>query len=239
MKVTLKTITPDIEVNIVEIARVSSSRVDKTEKPEQLINYLLKNKHYSPFQHGYLTFDITTSKAVGIQLLRHYSNDFQEFSQRYSKVESVEPIEFRLQAEKNRQSSTDVIGSIIQVQNYGLKSFELDFSEDIVPTSPEMLDWLNRVKRNLEETLALYQKGLNLNVAKECVRMILPMATTTNIYMTTNVRNLLAFLNVRLDNHAQKEMQLLALEIAKIVQQELPLIAAATNNFNNFQGMFM
>ena len=57
MKVNLKTITPDIENIIVEIARVSSSRKDKTEKPEGLINYLIKNSHWSPFEHGFITFD--------------------------------------------------------------------------------------------------------------------------------------------------------------------------------------
>lgn len=78
MKVSLKSITPNAEINIVEIARVSSSRTDKTEKPEGLINYLIKNKHWSPFEHSYLTFDIVTSKAIGIQLLRHVSCRFQE-----------------------------------------------------------------------------------------------------------------------------------------------------------------
>src|SRR5688572_20071167 len=109
-KVSLKTITPNAEVNIVEIARVSSSRLDKSEKPEGLIGYLIKNKHWSPFEHAYMTVEIGTSKAIGIQLLRHVSFRFQEFSQRYAEVESIEPIEFRKQAEKNRQSSTDVVG---------------------------------------------------------------------------------------------------------------------------------
>ena len=114
MKVSLKSITPNAELNIVEIARVSSSRTDKSENPEGLINYLIKNKHWSPFQHSYLTFEIETSKAIGIQLLRHLSFTFQEFSQRYAKVNALEPIEFRLQADKNRQSSTNVIGQIKQ-----------------------------------------------------------------------------------------------------------------------------
>ena len=78
MKVSLKTITPDIEINIVEIARVSSSRKDKSAKPEGLINYLIKNKHWSPFEHGFITFEIETSKAIAIQLIRHRSFTFQE-----------------------------------------------------------------------------------------------------------------------------------------------------------------
>ena len=97
MKVTLKTITPNAEVNIVEIARVSSTRTDKSEAPEGLINYLIKNKHWSPFEHSYMTIEIITSKAIGIQLLRHVSFRFQEFSQRYAKVTEIEPIELRKQ----------------------------------------------------------------------------------------------------------------------------------------------
>ena len=64
MKVQLKSITPNAEINIVEIARVSSSRTDKTEKPDGLINYLINNKHWSPFEHSFLTFEIETSKAI-------------------------------------------------------------------------------------------------------------------------------------------------------------------------------
>src|SRR6478609_6243306 len=112
MQVKLKAITPNAEVNIVEIARVSSGRTDKSEKPEGLINYLIKNKHWSPFQHSYMTVEIVISKAIGIQLLRHLSFTFQEFSQRYAKVDNIEPIEFRLQADKNRQSSTVTIGGV-------------------------------------------------------------------------------------------------------------------------------
>lgn len=113
MKVTLKSITPHAEVNIVEIARVSSTRKDKSEKPEGLINYLINNKHWSPFEHSYITFEIVTTKAIGIQLLRHRSFTFQEFSQRYAKVTSIEPVELRRQATKNRQSSTQVYDPIM------------------------------------------------------------------------------------------------------------------------------
>ena len=88
MKVNLKAITPDTEQTIVEIARVSSSRKDKSEAPEGLINYLIKNWHWSPFEHGFITMEIETSKAIGIQLLRHRSFTFQEFSQRYQNAVS-------------------------------------------------------------------------------------------------------------------------------------------------------
>lgn len=219
MKVSLKSITPDAEVNIVEIARVSSSRIDKSEKPEGLINYLIKNKHWSPFQHSYLTFEIETSKAIGIQLLRHLSFTFQEFSQRYAKVDSMEPIEFRLQAEKNRQSSTDVVGHIA----LSIEPFE--FSYDA--TTPEIESWIVKVTNNLLQTFRLYEEGIQLGIAKECARMILPLATATKIYMTGSVRSWIHFLSIRDDAHAQKEVQVIAKAIKQLFIKELPIISNA------------
>ena len=113
MKVTLLNVTPKAEEHIVEVARVSSSRTDKKSKPEGLLSYLVRHKHWSPFEHSYATFEIETSKAIGIQLIRHRSFTFQEFSQRYQDVNHMgdifESVELRSQAEDNRQSSVDVI----------------------------------------------------------------------------------------------------------------------------------
>ena len=117
MKVSLKSITPNAEINIVEIARVSSSRTDKSEAPEGLINYLIKNKHWSPFEHAHLTVEIVTSKAIGIQLLRHRSFTFQEFSQRYAEVAELEEFELRKQATTNRQSSEEVFNPNIWIND--------------------------------------------------------------------------------------------------------------------------
>jgi thymidylate synthase (FAD) len=226
MNVKLKSITPNAEVNIVEIARVSSSRTDKSEAPEGLINYLIKNKHWSPFQHSYLTFEITTSKAIAIQYLRHLSFTFQEFSQRYAKVENIETIEFRLQAEKNRQSSTDVVGQIVHEDmndGNGLL-FRIDMDE---MDNPKISKWLEDVAINLQTTLDLYNQGLELGIAKECARMILPMATQTTLYMTGSVRSWIHLMEIRDDSHAQKEAQLIAKEIKKIFIKELPIISKA------------
>jgi len=224
MKVSLKSITPNAEVNIVEIARVSSPRQDKTEAPEGLINYLIRNKHWSPFQHSYLTFEIETSKAMAIQYLRHLSFTFQEFSQRYAEVQGIEPIEFRLQAEKNRQSSTDVVGHITQVGNV------IDFSDIIDGSSEQNYEigvWLSEVALNIQETFNLYKRGLELGIAKECARMILPMASKTTLYMTGSVRSWIHLLDIRDDPHAQKEAQLIAKEIKKLFIKNLPIISKA------------
>lgn len=220
MNVKLKTITPNAEVNIVEIARVSSGRIDKAEAPEGLINYLINNKHWSPFQHSYLTFEIITSKAIGIQLLRHLSFTFQEFSQRYAKVENIESIEFRLQAEKNRQSSTDVLGTI-SIDEEGWE-FIGDHNSIQYDLMAEAGDLLVRVQE-------LYDKMINAKIAKECARMILPLATQTTIFMTGSIRSWIHFLQIRDDSHAQKEVQLIAKEIKKIFIEQCPIISKALN----------
>jgi thymidylate synthase (FAD) len=220
MKVSLKTITPNAEVNIVEIARVSSSREDKTEAPEGLINYLIRNKHWSPFQHSYLTFEIETSKAIAIQYLRHLSFTFQEFSQRYATADGIEPVEFRLQADKNRQSSTELIGIVWQDE-------ETAFNAEI--HKPEFKLWLEEVTMLFHKTFQLYNEGLALGVARETARMILPMATKTTLYMTGSIRSWIHLLEIRDDSHAQKEAQLIAKEIKKLFIKELPIISKALN----------
>lgn len=211
MKVTLKAITPNIEQTIVEIARVSSSRTDKSENPEPLINHLIKNNHWSPFEHGMITMEIVTSKAIGIQLLRHRSFTFQEFSQRYAKVTEIEPIEIRRQAVKNRQSSEEVFDPLLK------NSFGND-----TRASVEVINIIN-------QSQYLYEKLLNVGVAKECARMVLPMATQTTIYMSGTVRSWIHLLAIRDDSHAQLEIQLIAKEMKKIFIEQCPLISKSLN----------
>lgn len=209
MRVNLQSVTPDAETNIVEIARVSSSRKDKTEQPEGLINYLIRNKHWSPFEHSYMTVEIVTSKAIGIQLLRHRSFTFQEFSQRYAKVTAFEFFELRKQAEKNRQSSTEVFDPWVNMSSYGLTR-----------AGQEIQNFLKNTER-------LYVQLLEAGVAKECARMILPMCTQTTIFMTGNIRSWIHFLQLRLDSHAQKEAQEVAAEIRNIFIELFPIISKA------------
>lgn len=218
MKVSLKAITPDTEQTIVEIARVSSSRKDKSEAPEGLINYLIKNWHWSPFEHGFITMEIETSKAIGIQLLRHRSFTFQEFSQRYQDVSKVsedgifEDVEIRRQAVNNRQSSDEVFQPIVE-GNYDT------IQED---ESAESL-----ISEHLKRSEELYAGLLESEVAREQARMVLPMATKTRIYMTGSVRSWIHFIKLRDDGHAQKEAQEIAREIKCILINELPVISNA------------
>lgn len=223
MKVNLQAITPDIENTIVEIARVSSSRKDKTSQPEGLINYLIKNKHWSPFEHGYLTFDIETSKAIGIQLIRHRSFTFQEFSQRYQDVGKVsdegmfEGVEIRKQAANNRQSSEEVFNPTWVDVEFGGR---YDGEEYDQSASDAISDHLN-------SSDVLYNKLINAGVAREQARMILPMTTKTRIYMTGSVRSWIHFIGLRDDKHAQKEAQIIAKAMKEVLIKELPMISKA------------
>ena len=212
MKVTLLNSTPNAEEHIVEVARVSSSRKDKKGKPEGLLNYLIKHKHWSPFEHSAITFEIETSKAIGIQLIRHRSFSFQEFSQRYQDVNRLESmfesIELRAQCEDNRQSSTEIINPIIPYKGNDLTAQDL-------------------IERHLENSHHLYNRLLSSGEAREQARMVLPLATTTKIHMTGSIRSWIHFLELRDDDHAQKEIQLVAKEIKRIFIDKFPIISKA------------
>lgn len=217
-KVKLKTITPDIERTVVEIARVSSKAKDKKAKPEKLINYLIRNSHWSPFEHGSITMEINTSRDIGTQLIRHRSFTFQEFSQRYQDVNLLaddeenpsmfDYVELRKQCENNRQSSTEVYDPIIDL-----------YGEDELASEA--------IKDLFQHIALLYDRLLAKGVARETARRILPMATKTRIYMTGSIRSWIHFLNLRLDSHAQKEIRIIAQEIEGILREELPIIFKA------------
>ena len=213
MKVTLLNVTPNAEDHIVEVARVSSSRKNKKDKPEGLLRYLVQHKHWSPFEHGHATFEIETSKAIGIQLIRHRSFSFQEFSQRYQDVNHMgdmfEPIELRAQCEDNRQSSTEVIDPKFDIM--GVVSY---------PAS-------EAVEKHFESCQTLYNRLLEAGVAREQARMVLPLATKTKIHMTGSIRSWIHFLELRDDEHAQKEIQLVAQEIKKHFINQFPIISKA------------
>ena len=215
MKVQLLNVTPNAEDHIVEVARISSSRKNKKDKPEGLLRYLVRHKHWSPFEHGHATFEIETSKAIGIQLIRHRSFSFQEFSQRYQDVNRLgdifEPIELRAQCEDNRQSSTEVIDPKIEF---------MDLKD--VNSSDAINAYLNYGHD-------LYNQLLEAGVARETARMILPLATTTKIHITGSIRSWIHFLELRDDEHAQKEIQMIAKEIKQHFKEQFPIISEALN----------
>lgn len=194
---------------------------------DKLIAFMIKNKHWSPFDMVNMTMEVTTSKAIAIQILRHWSIKPQEFSQRYAEVTGVEPIEFRLQAKANRQSSVEVIGQVINSENeHGFLEFDI---ENLVTDIPEFRDWLRNVAENLQRTVDLYKQGIKLGVAKESARMILPMATSTTMYLNGSVRSWIHYMEQRCDSHAQAEHQDVANEIKRHFIENFPSVSTALN----------
>lgn len=214
MKVKIVSTTQDIEGMmsheelIIKIARVSNpSNQGNHQTAPRLIKYLIDHKHWSPFEMVDITFEITTSRAIAAQILRHRSFSFQEFSQRYAEVQGMEPLEFRQQAEKNRQSSEE-----IHVNGY---NYKVDVYESI------------------ELLFDMYKEMVENGVSKETARMILPMATTTRLYMKGSVRSWIHYLQIRTGPDTQKEHREIAQAIQVIFNKYFPKTAEALNMDGN------
>lgn len=187
------------------VARIGKIKDD----PVKLVKYLLKHKHFSPLEHVYVSMEIKTRRSVGRDILRHRSFTFQELSQRYEKVNDFEDIELRKQDKNNRQSSTEVFDPMISTEN-GLP----------ILASEAIYDLIDKISD-------LYQELLNAGVARECARDILPGCTKTTIIMTGNLRSWIHFLEVRDHKDAQKEAQLIAIEIKNELIKIFPNIFKA------------
>ena len=182
-------------------ARVSNpSNQDNKQTAPRLLKFLIKHKHWSPFEMVDMTVEIKTSRAIAAQILRHRSFSFQEFSQRYSQATDIEPIELRKQAESNRQSSEDVI------------------DEPVIN---------NVVKHSIDTALMTYEKLITQGVAKEQARMVLPLATQTTMYMKGSIRSWIHYIDLRTEQNTQKEHRLIAEECKNILIANLPTVAEA------------
>jgi thymidylate synthase (FAD) len=186
---------------MVYCARVSNpSNQLNTATGAKLLAYCIEHGHWSVFETASMTVEITTSRAIAAQILRHRSFSFQEFSQRYSEVQDFEPFELRHQADKNRQSSSELF-----------KNEDLEYS----------------IRRFIGGAEALYRQLLDAGVARECARMILPLCTQTTLYMTGSVRSWIHYLKVRCDEHTQKEHYLVAQAIERIFCVQFPVVSKA------------
>jgi len=214
MQIKLVNHTPNPEAFVAYIARVSNSDNQSNPDYAKLIKYLLKNGHYSPFEHSYFTFKIVTSRAIAAQILRHRSFTFQEYSQRYSIAEAVEPVELRRQATKNRQSSEEVFNPAL---GYGSNGFPDLYASELVA------DVLYDIKD-------AYKRLIAAGVAKEVARMILPLTIQTTIYITGSIRSFIHYLALRTDHHTQKEHRLIANEIEAVLREHLPTVFAALDS---------
>lgn len=189
----------------------------------KLIKYLMTEKHWSPLDMINFSFEVETSRAIGRQWLRHSSIKPQEHSQRYSNRVYFEDIQLRLEDKKNRQSSTDVVADIWH------SNLEIVADSEFYDIASEGLELLKTIDE-------FYQKGIKRGIAKECMRMFLPECTTTTLTFNGSLRSWLSFLNVRLDNHSQKEIVELAQEVGNILAEEMPSVFS---QINWKKGMFL
>lgn len=200
--VKLVTVTPDAEKAIMYCARVSNPANQDSENTK-LLDYCIKNQHWSVFEMANMVVEIKTSRAIAQQILRHRSFSFQEFSQRYAEAQSFESYDARRQDTKNRQNSID------------------DMSDE---DKEWFADAQNRVQEFCED---YYTLALKRGIAKEQARFLLPLSTTTKLYMNGSVRSWIHYLDLRCGNGTQLEHKEIADEIKKIFCKQFPNIAKA------------
>jgi thymidylate synthase (FAD) len=187
-------------------ARVSNpSNQMNTLTTEKLLNYCIKNKHWSVFEIVSLCFEINTTRDIGRQILRHKTMSFQEFSGRYADNTSELGFisrEARLQDSKNRQSSIEI-------------------SED----DEVSREWYNMQVEVIEFSKARYDKAIKMGIAKEQARSVLPEGNTlTRMYMTGNLRSFIHYTDVRSEYSTQKEHRLVSDAIKIELKKEFSFI---------------
>lgn len=206
-----------IHLNLVEtiayIARVSSPENQATlDTSEKLIKYLLKNKHWSPFEMVNIVIEIECPRDISRQLIRHKSLSFQEFSQRYSNIDKIGMIDSRqcrLQDYKNRQNS-------------------------IHTDDAEKIDTFQRIQRDLINTqLKYYHELIDAGIAKECARVLLSEGLTiSRLYCNGSLRSWIHYLSVRCDKSTQLEHRDLAFKILSAIEQIFPLIKTIVDDIH-------
>lgn len=200
--------TPDGDDLVAYMARVSNpDNQNNTETSARLIKYLIKHKHWSPFEMVNMCVEINTTRSIAAQILRHRSFSFQEFSQRYADVTArPAPIAVRRQDLKNRQDSIDDIDPYTQ-QDFQIKAEQV-----------------------YDMSFKLYQEMLQAGVAKECAREVLPLSTPTKLYMNGTLRSWIHYTDLRCSNGTQLEHKVIADECRKHIESCFPLVSKALSS---------
>ena len=191
---------------IAMMARVSNpSNQNNSKTSEKLVKYLIKHKHWSPFEMVSLTLEIDTTRDIAHQIVRHRSFAFQEFSQRYADPAAMgfpyELRETRLQDETNRQNS--------------------------VETDDELLNkhWIQQQKRVMDVADGVYKWAIGVGIAKEQARAVLPEGLTkSRLYMAGTLRSWIHYVDVRTTPGTQKEHLEIARQCGQIIEPFFPMM---------------
>tara|TARA_R110000744_G_scaffold321544_1_gene427619 strand:- start:91 stop:765 length:675 start_codon:yes stop_codon:yes gene_type:complete len=183
-------------------ARVSSpDNQDNKSTADKLLKYCIRNSHWSIFEMVDATIEIVCTRDIGRQILRHRSFSFQEFSQRYAEAIDFVRGEARLQDTKNRQNSIEIVDKELR-----------DLWEEM------QTDVLILAKKH-------YKHALNMGIAKEVARKILPEGLTkSRMYMKGSLRSWLHYCDLRRGNGTQKEHRLIADSCWEILSKEFPSV---------------
>lgn len=206
-KVSLVWATPDIENAVAYCARVSNpSNQANNETAPKLLKYLMKNKHWSPFEMANVCMEIETTRDIARQILRHRSFSFQEFSQRYAEATEFDIRECRMQDTKNRQNS-------------------------LVTEDQYLKHWWNAAQLRVQDEAELvYKQALSKGIAKEQARALLPEGLTmSKMYMNGTLRSWLHYVEIRCDEATQKEHREVANQCKDIIMGLCPSIKELLN----------
>ena len=199
--------TPNPEETMAYIARVSNPANQDNPSFEGLLKYCIKHGHWSVFEQAFMTVEIETTRAIAAQILRHRSFTYQEFSQRYADssllAQNIPMFDLRSQDTKNRQNSID----------------------DVSDETRKMYEDL--ISKHFAEAMDLYKNMLDSGIAKECARMVLPLATPTRIYMTGSCRSWVHYISLRSANGTQKEHMEIADGCKTIFCEQFPTVGKA------------
>jgi thymidylate synthase (FAD) len=200
----------DVQDLIAFCARVSNpANQFNSGTSEKLIKYLITHKHWSPLEMVSACMEVTTTRDIARQILRHRSFSFQEFSQRYadptaSLEEAFVTREARFQDEKNRQNSIKVDGSDEQ--------------------RLVAIEWERAQKRVLYAVQREYEWAIKNGIAKEQARAVLPEGlTVSRMYMNGSLRSWIHFIDVRTEDGVQEEHRLVAMECARVISEIFPM----------------
>jgi thymidylate synthase (FAD) len=207
MNVKLISVTPDAEKTMAYVARVSNPNNQENPNYAKLLGYCIKHNHWSVFEQAFMTLEIETTRGLAAQILRHRSFTYQEFSQRYADSsllgDTIPMFDLRRQDTKNRQKSID------DVDAFTRQEFEI------------------KIRKHFDDAMTLYQSMLDMGIAKESARFVLPLATPTRLYMSGSVRSWAHYITLRSANGTQKEHMDIAEACKKIFVEQFPTCAEA------------